>query len=579
MSTKLPVVLLALLVILTNILAFSPILHSPYLGDDSWRESTIRGVCSLCSISLSEITWGALTDSVKSGRWYPLVFYYYPVFYYLDLDQYKLAGLVFILINMMLFGWMVRLITGSWTLALISGLLLPVSLQLHFYHDAVLSYYFLMQLEFSLIMLSIICFILYLRKPSPLLMIVAAASYTTCVLIYEAFYALWIIHAILAYSHFGKRSAAKVFRTILPILIPAAVSFFIMLLIRVQFGVSYEGVTLRLAPLDWLSTLGKQLFAAVPLSHMLTTFTVQETYMWTAGSGGAALIGVCALWGLVWLLTSRSAIQSVPDNSPHAIRELFWVGLALWILPAPAVAFSAKYQDELRWGIGYLPVYVSTFGILLMLLLGITLLYEPIRKLPAARRRIMLGFVAIVGCAVCGINYANNRMVVDRYNLAELWPRKIIETAMNLGLLDVTPASSILICDEPMRSWDNASFYAQHSGLTLQVVKPPGFPHDKEQGSQSIREALAGFEVDPAEGLYDFKGPSRSAAAFSGYIVQFKSRGWPLLGVTRNSAQTTQNSDVYLLRYGAWSEGFGYAVLARFRGLKSFGNEIVPGCR
>jgi hypothetical protein len=155
---------LIVLSILVNLVNLLPVIQSPFLGDDAWRESCISGVASLTNTNLGEITWSVTKDFIRDGRWYPLVVYYYAAFYYLDRVYYKTVEVGLILVNIILLGYLVQLITDRKSFFLITLLVAPLFFQFRFYHDPILYYYYLMQLEFLLLVSSLIFFLWFLRN-------------------------------------------------------------------------------------------------------------------------------------------------------------------------------------------------------------------------------------------------------------------------------------------------------------------------------------------------------------------------------------------------------------------------------
>ncbi|MCA1959939.1 MAG: hypothetical protein LDL33_04005 [Desulfomonile sp.] len=574
MRTKLSNACLVLLVIAVNAVALVPVIQSPYLGDDSWRESTLSGVARLTGTNLFDLSWNTVKDFTRSGRWYPLVIYYYPIFYYLDHFQYKLLILCLVLVNVLLFGWLVRTITSSTGWALAAMALSPFVLQLRFYHDPVMSYYGLMQIELALLVLSVGWFPAYLRGGGRRLLAGSIVSYTACLLIYEAFYLFWLVHVLVALIHFGWKRLRDVMRTIAPFFLITLVNGLIAVFVRAVNTVYYEGVDARFAAVDWALAFAEQVFSAVPFSYVLASDAIRNAREAAEASSVWSTLFVGALWAGVWWLVWRRARAETSVMREKSLHALVLVGLAFWVLPAPVVALSAKYQRELTWGLGYLPAYVSGFGVIMTALAGLAAISPWLRRSAARLSWAPVLGMAVVGGVLCGFNYANNRTVVERYNFVEYRPRKFIEDALATGILRAVPDRSVLVCDEPLRGWDNPAFFCQHTGLTLQVVKQPGFWFDSELGNSTITTALEGFAAREP-GTYDFSAPESSGRVFSGYKVYFEGRGWPLLIPVTSPRASTADRGVFLLSYRIGTDGTGIAVLARLTALKADHNCLV----
>jgi hypothetical protein len=565
--------LAGLVIVFVNFMSISSILDSPYLGDDSWRESTIRGMALLANKSLFEICWGTLKDYADSGRWYPLVIYYFPVFFYLDQKVYKTLTLLFTIFNVITFGYIVRLLTSSRSAGLLAMTLPPLFFQLRFYNDPILSYYFLMQIEFSLITLSLIFFLLHLETSRRIPMYLSVLAFAACLLVYESAVVFCILPASAAYFYRKKR-VLKTLEIAWPFLIVSLLNIAILFFVRLKFGVHYEGVRLSLAPFAWLTTFCKQMFSAVPLSYYLTSDSLWKALDYSRDQFSTNLLIVALVWALAWLLVSYRLMNRDKGNNRNSMSLLLVLGFALWVFPSGLVAFSAKYQTELKWGVGYLPVYWADFGFMLITVAGIMWFYDRIRGFRSEAKFAAVAVLALFGSLVCGINYRNNGVVVERYNYAEHYPRRIMENALHCGFFDPVPQFSYLLCGEPTHSWDNPPFYRLHSGLTIQVVRPEGFDPSKELGVISILDAFKGLRVPGSPNIYDCNGMQKREALFAGYQMDFKGLGWPILCPVEAKRVAGRKTSVFYLKYEAESKDMGYAVLAKVSALKTI-NGVV----
>jgi len=242
---------------------------------------------------------------------------------------------------------------------------------------------------------------------------------------------------------------------------------------------------------------------------------------------------------------------------------LIILGFGFWVLPALMVPFSAKYQRELRWGLGYLPVYLSGFGLMLLATAAVASLHSFTVRLTRSLRLTTTIVSALVGATIFGITYGSNRIVIDRYQVAERYPRAIIEIALRDGLLADVPRGSCLVCAHPFRSWDSPAFYRMHSGKALQVVRPAGFEPDEQLGNRRVEEAFIGYEAAGLPAAYDFRRSNDRQTALRGYEAHFHGIGWPILTPVVEPRFDREPAQVFLIRYEAHSREIGYVVLGQ----------------
>ncbi len=567
---------IASLVVLVNLISLLPLVHSPYLGDDSWCESTLPGLLLLSKMSLPDLCWNTVKDYVHSGRWYPLMIYYYPVFCFLNEYLYKCAEVLFVLANIGLFAYFVRLMTSSASLGLMAALLPPLFIQFRCYHDPIMSYYFLMQVEFSLILTSLILLTFYLRKSRAMFLTLSLTAWTCCLLVYEAFYAFWMMHAVVAYLHFGKGSLKRVIKITLPFFLLAVSNMLITLYVRAEFAPRYPGINLNFSISAWFLAFLKQASAALPLSYFISVETLSYWAEVARAYFATDLVIMCIAWAILWCLISDNFLERNGDRDKSTVKALVLLGTGFWLLPALLVTLSAKYQQELKWGLGYLPVYVSGFGVMMLVLALIMIIYRAVqRSYPRLRTATMVA-VAALGVFVAGINYNSNRMVIQKYNFGEHYHRKLIENALHGDLMRFVPEGSYVICGAPVRSWDTPAFFRMHSGLTLQVAQLAGFSPDRELGNLSIKDAFSSYLKQGYLDRYDFTKLNNPYKCFAGYKAQFVGVEGPILRRVVTSDPGDLSRQVFYLRYEAKFDGAGYAVLGRATDLQA-DNEKISG--
>jgi hypothetical protein len=98
----------------------------------------------------------------------------------------------------------------------------------------------------------------------------------------------------------------------------------------------------------------------VPLVYLLSEAQNQR---WPPALFANLQSGLVAVLLLVWFVGLTFVIwKAMSQRATPKTKETIPFGLTLWIVPALLIALPAKYQHELHFGLGYLPVFLEYFG-------------------------------------------------------------------------------------------------------------------------------------------------------------------------------------------------------------------------
>lgn len=223
-----------------------------------------------------------------------------------------------------------------------------------------------------------------------------------------------------------------------------------------------------------LITVAKQLYAAVPLSYhrfcnerlgnifqtdfimILKTAKIQDFI--------AVLVFIIISF---WCLKGKWKIKNE--------KCLLSIALVLLLGPALLVGISIKYQKELIWGIGYLPVYLEYFGLVLILFLIIGWLLDELKKeklryIVAALCSFVFGFILL-------IQLQDNRAVIEVLNDGYLYSRELLDESVERGVFSKLDDGSILIVEnEPIYGpYPGKDFFSYKTGKHLEVYRMEEF--------------------------------------------------------------------------------------------------------
>jgi hypothetical protein len=482
------------LILIANVLLLSPMLDCGYIGDDvvsscAWGWGSVHGLSPLGLMGRDIAMWAR-----HSGRFFPLALLYYPFFSWVrDLLVYRLLGLALVLLNVLLLGRLVHRLTGSRRLGLLAGLVAPAVFQFRLYADPILGFCFMLPLVVAYLLGSLLLLDSYLRSGRRWWLAGSLLLYALGVLTYEVAWPFFLLHLVLAALRVpDRRRLRAAVRKTCPFALLALLFVGVNLFIRWYFQVrlldSTPGTRVTygatLDPVLYLVLLGKQTLGALPLSYRLVGLHHPGLFY---SPLRALPLAVCVL-GVVHLVVFRRLVPRAAAEGPGAPSEgepgalgpagLALLGVLLTLLPGALVALSPAHLSHLAWGVCYTPVYVSYFGVALLVLAGL----EALARLAARLHRAAAPALAVAAGAgwalLAFLHYDANRMVVDRLNAPPYgyrYPRELVEQALRRGLFQGVPPGSCLLITSRY-AWDDAfaatAFFRTHARRPLDVVTP-----------------------------------------------------------------------------------------------------------
>jgi len=463
-----------------------PSLNSGWIHDDAFN-SDISGTLARQNVSLIDLLHTGIVVWAKSGRFVPLNFILtFSLFDFMhgNLILYKSIIVVGVLINIIIYYYFIKLLSGSSAFATLSILLVPIFFQFRpTYADPILAFNLLLPFLFSCLLAAAILMIYYIKYRKNIYIVLSWLAYLSALLTYEVAYPFFIFQFLIAY--FYQKDVLQSIKLTLPYAVLSFGAGFFVLLLRLTHKIPVvvnDGLTpvaaaytLNINILTYIVTLVRQCFAAIPLSYSAAYF---EHFT----LGGAFVI---VLFIILFMLISK-----IPPSAGIDLKFISIIGLALWILPGLMIATSPKYQDGLAWGLGYLPVYISYFGASLMVACFIY-------SLSGKSRKVMLS-IAIILALAGGITYSTNENLIEDTNQYWKYPRAELENGLKNGLFKGVPNGSILLIKQNY-IWDIPGFYLLYAGKNLKYIGSnnpfaqgylAGFPEIKESYNFSPQDNI-----------------------------------------------------------------------------------------
>lgn len=412
----------------------APSLWSGWLGDDAFY-SVLNGILGADHISL----WQAMRHAFNlwffgSGRFYPgLIVEKYLVFaIFTNLLAYKLLLVAATLATIEMFRRCVAAYTSR-GLGNLAALFAVSFLAVRGYHDALLSYNAMPQFVAILALGSLLAFRGAIEGAGTSRRVLSVALYALAALTYEDAYGFSLLYVAIAACE--RRSWRNALRLCWPYLAIAAALAGVSLTARTFAAVpSYSPYGLNLAPIPVVRTFANQILAAIPLSYYVfdpsRIFSRSNFYDFYNNAPLNPIVFAAFVPALAYALHDAARHRDDP-RGPMAI------GAAVVLLAAAPIAGLVKYQNELRPGLGYLPVLYEELGIALILAALASLsLRQP--------QRLAWQFAWTVAIAAIATFTAATNIRVVREDAAPMEARRALERQLDAGILAGVPDGSFL---------------------------------------------------------------------------------------------------------------------------------------
>jgi hypothetical protein len=429
-----------LLILIFGVYCLFPLLQTGFISDDAYS-SQLRGMLIQKDLTLHESILEQISEWIfTSGRILILDWYMTYCLYYVTQDTIVVKSITIsiITIGALFFYFFTKRETGSRLIALFASLLLPIFFQFRLWHDPILAFTFLIPIIFALSMGSLVLFQRYLDHENKLLYFSAVLVYLTALLMYEIGYSLCFLFFIVAYAR--KQKIIYSLKISLPFIGMVILILLTVLLIRIFIvknnfsGSTYPGAELHLDINKLLTAFLIQVSSSFPLSYSLF-----------AKPGVSAKFQVSDFIFLSFFFVGAASLIYKLGKSTAPIRFASWMasGAVLLFIPA-ALSSLSGHQDELisaGYGYGYITVYIQYFGACIFVVSLITLIAK---KVHGRWLMVLAIFLSLLLTIVAGKNLKLNRGVALKSNEFYVYPRQLLQSALEAGIADEVKEGAFL---------------------------------------------------------------------------------------------------------------------------------------
>jgi hypothetical protein len=470
--------------LILSFLILSPILNSGYISDDALN-SLIPGYLQEGNTNVLSLSMHIIYSwMVNEGRFFPIAYLYaYSIFSLSpSLFIYKLFLISMILINSLLFYYLIKLLSKSEVLAIFSLLIIPIFFKVTLSHNPILSFNALIQVVFSLILLSLITLSIYLENQSRYYLIASLGLYFISLLTYEISYPLFLLHILIIFSHSKKRLLSEKLKTAFYFFIAPIICILLAKILTIYFtwpivpktsGIYF--INLEVSP--FLISLAKEISGTIPMSYILLDphKIFNNNSIFLNGNVSMPLLFCIGIGSFILFFEiSKRLLSSLQEENAKKSNKFLLplVGLGFIILPLILISITPRHQTESIWGYSYLPGYISSYGVCICTICIGYLFYKKLSLSNTKNVTYLLLFFSAVFSICCMITFSANIIVVEHSNVDWLYPRQIAEEGMSNGIFNEIPNNSILLVDNN-HVWDQPAFYRMHTGLHFNYIGSP----------------------------------------------------------------------------------------------------------
>jgi hypothetical protein len=356
--------ILLILSIIFNALVLSNILQSDYFGDDLYNFQ-VPGLIPSDYPSTFDFASRNIIGWMGHGRFFPGTVYSFFVFdIFNTVFLYKLLQLNVVLLSVSLFAYLIYILSKNRYLALLLLFLTPLFFQYRYYHDPILSFHGLLPLLFIYITLSLIFLAKYLQGTAKYHYYLSLFFFMLSLVTYEISYVFILFYLPIILSQMKFRENI---RKIILLLTP----YFILLISLSLFTIYLRyNTAINTGPYlpNWdlfsiFTTYFNQTIAVIPLTYFLMfgniNFSVKYEF--------TKYVSILFLFGLIYW-HSFALRKNIVFN-----KNLVFFAVLLLLLPGMLISLSPKFQssgidqNQVKFGLAYLPIYFQSFGASLLL--------------------------------------------------------------------------------------------------------------------------------------------------------------------------------------------------------------------
>ncbi len=390
----------------------------------------------------------------QAGRPMLGFFYGYPLFYlFRDLHVLRLAQCASVLLNITLYGYILRLLGVKIRFLIIWAIFLVGFFQIHGMGlDPVAGFAFHYQMLGIQLSIVLMLFVKWLLSKNLKYLLWALILWLFFMLVYEVNFIFIPIALVIIFASGVRYRKLPVFL----ITSVACCYFALTFYLRSHQSSQYAGTAFGV-PSKMILAYLKQLSATFPFVSYLAITHNSLPF----GTLVRNVISSTLAWAVFISSLIVFAIFTFTKLPVCVFRkkETFIISLGMFLLPAIFPAISLRYQNEVAWGAGTLPVYYQAFGLAFFAAWGM---------LFVARNKLLRFVVPIIISVYLAFNVIINLNMVKAIDMAWREPRDAFATQAQFGLFSQVKDGDVIYVRN-VAHYINANLIFQWTGKHVYV--------------------------------------------------------------------------------------------------------------
>ena len=228
---------------------------------------------------------------------------------------------------------------------------------------------------------------------------------------------------------------------------------------------SYNGTTISLDILRIIPTTLKQMVATIPLTtFMENNWTryrtlVPKLFLVNSITLDDILTVVLFLVALYLIFRTKETDFKIDKKNTVVLGAL---GFMMVLLPSSLMGISSRYQNEIRWGAGHIPVYIQYFGLIVLLVAVYILIREGLKKFDT--RKIIIGsfnlLMVLLSVFILLVNQQYGRGQMESYDSAMYNNMLALQYSLQDNIVKDIPQDALIINTQVVPTTFTNSYYS-----------------------------------------------------------------------------------------------------------------------